>query len=102
MEGSLIVSISIQTLPNGALSDLPAYRFRSQQASNFQLSNILVQGQSVSLFSATKDDGVTAFWVHNNYLATISLSSGMTEGNGLSNESEQSAIRTIINGWQWR
>ncbi len=99
--GSLIISISLQKLPDGGLSEDSSYRLR-QQADRYVLSSQAVSGETVQIANDKQTAAVAAFWAHRAYLATISISSGLSNPSGDDNADEVAALQPLLTAWQWR
>jgi hypothetical protein len=100
--GSIIVSISLKTMPEGGLASDSSYNLRVQQPVRYQLSRQTMDGDIVSIANDSQQASVVAFWPHANKLATISLSSGLNNPASDDNKSIVSALRTLISSWQWQ
>ena len=99
--GSLIISLSVQKLPEGGLSEDSSYRLR-QQADHYQITSQTVHGETVQIANDKQTAAVAAFWVHGNYLATLSISSGLSDPSGDDNADELAALQPLLAAWQWR
>jgi hypothetical protein len=100
--GSLIITIAIQNLPDGGLSADSSYQLRQGKPSQYQMTSQTVSGDIVHVANDASSGSVVAFWPHNAYLATISVSSGTDASDGSGNSDEIAAIQPLLSGWHWR
>lgn len=100
--GSLIVVIAVKAMPEGGLSEDSSYRLRSQQTTRYKLSSQTLAGESVQIANDSQAAAVVAFWPHSGYLATISVTSGISDPGADDNADQVAALRTLLAAWQWR
>lgn len=101
VDGTLILAIGVKTMPDGGLSGDSSYTFREQQQQNYQIQTKTYNDEAVSIASDVGGDGVVAFWPHGAYMATVSVSSGLSDTGGEIAD-EQSALAGLLGAWQWR
>lgn len=99
--GSLVVAISLKTLPEGGVNNDPSYTTRHEQPAQYQASVRQIKGDTVFLFADTEHASTVAFWPHSNYLATIGISAGISNPGGDTTD-QRSVLEALLDAWQWR
>jgi hypothetical protein len=99
--GSTLINIGIKNLPEGGLSEDPSFTARQQQSGRYQLTIKTVNGETVHVANDRESAVVVAFWVHNKYLATISVSQGINNPAADDNIAGLKVLDVILQAWQW-
>ncbi len=99
--GSLIIAIAISSL-GGGLSENTGYNLRQQNPTRYKITNQNVHGELVVIVNDAQFAAVTAFWVHRDKLATISVSSGLQNPATDDNAEEIKALQPLLAAWQWQ
>lgn len=100
--GHLIVSIAIKPLPEGGLEGDSNYQLRLSQPNRYTIQTDQVDGETVRIANDQQSSAVVAFWPHQQYLATISLTLGFDGPPSDGNASEIAALNQILQGWDWQ
>ena len=96
---SLIITIAITTTPVGGINNDSSFKLRETNNS-YVVNNITGYRGNIWITYNKFSDGVVCFWLNNNYLATISIKSGL-EQSGQYTVSETDLASSIIMNWQW-
>lgn len=100
-EGSLIIAIGIQNLPEGGVVNDPSYHARQLNTARYTFSTKTLHGETVNIASDMQGSSTAAFWPHGGYLASIGVSSGFASSGG-DNSDQLRALETLLNAWQWQ
>lgn len=100
--GSIVISISIEAMPDGGLAGDTSYNSRVQQPDRYTLTTKNIAGDNVVIANDAQSAAVVAFWPHAGYLATIAASSGLDNPDSGNNADEVAALTTLLNAWQWQ
>jgi len=100
--GSVVVNISVKTLPEGGLSGDSSYQLRVKNPARYSMSSESVNGQQVVLASDAQAGAITAFMTRGGYLATVSASSGVSNPSGDNNETQRKVLQPVLEAWRWR
>lgn len=100
--GSVVVNISVKTLPEGGLSGDSSYQLRVKNPARYTMSSESVNGQQVVLASDAQAGAITAFMARGSYLATVSASSGVSNPSGDNNETQRKVLQPVLEAWRWR
>jgi hypothetical protein len=100
--GSLIINISIKTMPEGGLAGDSSYKLRQQKVERYRLTTQSISGEAIQIANDAESAAVVAFWPHAGYLATISISSGVSNPSSNDNAAELSALQPLLKAWRWQ
>lgn len=100
--GTMVVSIAVKTMPEGGLDGEPSYRLRQSKPTQYRQSTQSVQGGSATVFNDAESASVVAFMPHGSYLATVSVTLGISNPSSDDNSDELKVLQPILAAWQWR
>ncbi len=100
--GSLIINIAVKSLSDGGLGEDSSYRLRLQQASRYHLGSQTIGTDQVQIADDSQAAAVVAFWPHGAYLATISVTSGISDPSTNGNTEQLVTLKTLLAAWQWQ
>jgi hypothetical protein len=98
IDGSFILNIAIRSLPVGGITADSSYQLRLSQPQNYAPSSLASSGDTISVMTGTANDGVVAFWPHHSLEATLSVTSGLGDGE---QADELATLKQVIASWQW-
>ncbi len=100
--GTSIINVAVVNLPPDGLTNLSAYRVRSQSPATYKLESTTIKGDTVAL--STRLDGesgeVVALWPHGAYVATLAVSTGTLATSG-DTAANLKSLQTLLAAWQW-
>jgi hypothetical protein len=99
--GSLIIAVSLETMPDGGLTNDSSYQLRASQPANYSLTTEQVDGETIHIANSSQTAAVVAFWPHSNYIAVLSVSSGDDSPPSDNNSDELRALAPLLSAWQW-
>ncbi len=102
VSGSLVISIALRELPAGGLQDDSAYALRQARSEQYRITTQTTGEDVVRLVADTSSSAVVAFWPHAGYLATISISSGVSTPGSNDTHEQQAVLQALLAAWQWR
>lgn len=99
--GKLVIAIAVKPTPEGGVTSDSAYQLRAAHPERYSFSTNSINGDTVTIANDSQSAAVVAFWQHQNYLATISLTMGFEGPPDDGNADELAQLQTILNAWQW-
>lgn len=99
--GSLVIAIAIKPLPEGGVNSDPSYTSRQQQPARYHFATQQAGGDTIHIVSDSQVASTVGFWPHAGYLATIGVSSGISNP-GNDNSEQLNALKALFSAWQWR
>lgn len=100
--GKLVVAIAIKSMPEGGVSGDSAYQLRTAHPERYTLTTKTIQGDVVTIANDSQSAAVVAFWPHQSYEATISLTMGFEGPAADGNADELDQLQTILTAWRWQ
>jgi sucrose-6-phosphate hydrolase SacC (GH32 family) len=96
---SRVLTTIVSKLPTGQVQDDPSYSMRLQDKAKYQLQEIIVKNEKVSIFTSNDTQQIqqTAFWPHKDKLLTFTMSGVATNVETAKAEYE-SMVTTL--GWR--
>lgn len=99
--GKLVIAIAVKPMPEGGVTRDSAYQLRAAHPERYSFSTKSINGDTVTIANDSQSAAVVAFWPHQNYLATISLTMGFEGPPADGNADELEQLQTLLNAWQW-
>ncbi len=100
--GSLIVAMAVKTMPEGGLGNDSAYALRQQHPEQYSFTKQQVGGDTIVIVTDAQSAAVVAFWPHGTYVATLSVTSGVSTPGHSDASEEKDALQPLITAWRWR
>jgi hypothetical protein len=97
--GSTLVSVSLK---ESTLAEDSAYRLRQQKTEQYQMQPLDIGAYKLIAAYDLESGGVVAFWQHQQYLATIALSTGIANPSSANQKQSTAVVRQLVEGWQWQ
>jgi hypothetical protein len=89
-------------MPEGGLAGDSSYKLRQQKAERYRLTTQSISGEAIQIANDAESAAVVAFWPHGGYLATISISSGVSNPSSNDNAAELSVLQPLLKAWRWQ
>lgn len=100
--GSTVINISVKTLPEGGLQGDSSYALRTGSPARYRMTSVSTQGQNVSVALDNQSAAAVGFWVHGNYLATVSVATALSIPSPESTKEQLEVLQTVLDSWQWQ